>query len=161
MARSTSRTARIRHLRHRKMKGLERGAARTRLPATDGFIDGVVTALSGTAATDTFTANATTNRLTVTAHGFAEGDGPFEVSSDDTLPDGLSATTQYFVSVVDANTLELYTNPSLTGSAVDIADTGTGTHSIARSESAAGMIELLRSGVRPETLAALTDIDDA
>lgn len=161
MARLTSRTARIRHLRHRKMKGLERGFARTRLPSLDGFIDERATTLSGTAETTTFTATPASDQLTVTGHGFSEGDGPFQVSSAGTLPDGLDDATQYFVSVIDANTIQLYTSASLTGSVIGIIDVGIGIHSIFRSESADGIVELLRTGVRSETVAALTDIDDA
>ena len=74
----------------------------------------------------TFTADATTDALTATSHGKVDGD-ILEVSSDTTLPAGLSASTKYFVVGATTNTFQV----SLTsgGSAVDITDTGTGTHS--------------------------------
>lgn len=74
----------------------------------------------------TFTA-ATTNICTATAHGFSNGDKVF-VSSGTTLPAGLSASTDYFVVVINANTF--YLTAALGGAIVDITDAGTGTHTI-------------------------------
>lgn len=71
-----------------------------------------------------FTA-AVTDIITASAHGLSDGDC-VQVSSDDTLPTGLSASTNYYVTVLSANTFKV----SLTkgGAFVDITDAGTGTH---------------------------------
>lgn len=91
----------------------------------------------GSVADDTFTA-ATNDVITETAHGLRSGDGPFTVSSDDTLPAGLTAGVDYYAGVIDANTYKLYTTRSaalLVGTAVDVTDTGTGNHTRAKSAS--------------------------
>ena len=72
----------------------------------------------------TFTA-AVTDVITSTAHGLNNGDTVF-VSSTTTLPAGLSVNTTYFVISSAANTFSLSANNG--GSAVNITDTGTGTH---------------------------------
>jgi hypothetical protein len=80
---------------------------------------------------DDFTA-ATTDICTATTHGLQTGDGPVTVSSDDTLPAGLVAETSYWITRLDANTFKLALSraDALAGVAVDITDTGTGTHSL-------------------------------
>jgi hypothetical protein len=76
------------------------------------------------------------NTLTATAHGFESGDGPYLLTnSGGALPAGTDTTTKYWLNVVDANTLRLYTSEqaALDGAAaglVDITGNGTGTHSI-------------------------------
>lgn len=72
----------------------------------------------------TFTA-ATTGIITSNGHGLQNEDKIW-VSTTDTLPDGLAASTDYYVRDVTANTFKLSTQPG--GPAVAIADTGTGTH---------------------------------
>lgn len=74
-----------------------------------------------------FTAVAATDVITATGHGLSDGDRVF-VDSTGTLPAGLSAHTLYYVISSTTNTLKL----SLTsgGSAVDITDTGSGTHTL-------------------------------
>ncbi len=76
---------------------------------------------SGTA----FTSDLSTDFLTSTAHGLANGDR-IMVFSSDTLPTGLSASTVYFVVNKTTDTFQL----SLTsgGSAINITANGTGTH---------------------------------
>lgn len=71
-----------------------------------------------------FTA-AVTNICTSSGHGFA-GEEKVRVASSTTLPAGLSANTDYYVVKIDANTF--YLSTILGGPAVDITDTGTGTH---------------------------------
>ena len=73
-----------------------------------------------------FTA-ATTDIITSAAHGLIEGD-LIQVSSSTTLPAGLSASTDYYVRDVTTNTFKVST--TMGGSAVDITDTGTGTHTL-------------------------------
>jgi hypothetical protein len=83
------------------------------------------TTLLTTTAAVTFTA-AVSDVITSTAHGLVNND-LIIMSSTGTLPAGLAEETQYYVINATANTFEV----SLTvgGSAVDITDTGTGTHS--------------------------------
>ena len=72
-----------------------------------------------------FTVNATTNVITSNSHGLQDGD-LIQLSTTDTLPDGLSASTNYYVIDADTNTFKVSATPA--GTAVDITDTGTGTH---------------------------------
>ena len=63
------------------------------------------------------------------AHGLADEQGPFRLTTDDTLPTGLLTATDYYVVYVAAGTLQL----SLTkgGSGVAVTDnTTTGTHTL-------------------------------
>ena len=74
-----------------------------------------------------FTA-AITGIITSNGHGLSEGDC-VQVSTDNTLPDGLSASTNYYVIEPTTNTFKL--SATRGGSAVAIADTGTGNHAYA------------------------------
>lgn len=78
----------------------------------------------------TFTA-AVTDICTAVAHGMSTG-LKVQVSSDTTLPSGLSAVTDYFVIYLTANTFKLATSlvNAQAGTAVDITDTGTGVHTV-------------------------------
>jgi len=78
----------------------------------------------------TFTA-ATTDVCTATAHGLLTGD-QVQVASATTLPAGLSAATYYYVIKLTADTFKLASSlaNAVAGTAVDITDTGTGTHTI-------------------------------
>jgi hypothetical protein len=71
-----------------------------------------------------FTA-ATTGIITSAGHGLVDGD-LIHVSTDNTLPDGLSASTDYYV--IEAATDTFKVSATSGGSAVTIGDTGTGTH---------------------------------
>lgn len=74
--------------------------------------------------------SAENNTLTVAGHGFAVGDGPFYVATDDALPGGLSAATNYWIATVPSeDTFTLAEEPG--GDVVDIASAGTGNHTIA------------------------------
>lgn len=75
----------------------------------------------------TFTADAGTDALTATAHGLSDGD-QVHVSSTTTLPDPLAADTDYFVISATTNTFQLATTSG--GSAIDLTDAGTGTHTV-------------------------------
>ena len=81
-----------------------------------------------------FTA-AASDIVTIAAHGLATGDGPFFVSSDTTLPAGLTADTPYWVVVLSASTFNLAASHANAVAAVpvvvDITDAGTGTHTMA------------------------------
>lgn len=84
-------------------------------PATKTFLDGDV--------------NTTTNRITITAHGYTDQQGPFQLTTTGVLPIGLEAVQDYYAQVVDANTIELSTTP--TGAAVNITSAALGgTHTL-------------------------------
>lgn len=71
----------------------------------------------------------TTGRLTVTAHGRANGDGPGGIySPDGAVPGGSSATADYWLIVVDANTVKLADSQAhaLAGTAITLSDNGSG-----------------------------------
>ena len=78
-----------------------------------------------------FTADAGTDVLTATSHGLSDNDQVI-LSSTNTLPAGLSVNTIYYVISATTNTFQLSTTEG--GSAVDITDTGTGTHSFHTSQ---------------------------
>lgn len=83
-----------------------------------------------TATAGDFTAVAGTDLCTITSHGYYTG-LKVAATSSGTLPAGLSATN-YYVIKVSANTFKLATSAAnaLAGTAVDITDTGTGTHTL-------------------------------
>lgn len=79
----------------------------------------------------TYTANAGTDELTITAHGLSTGDGPFQTTnSGGALPTGLAAATNYWVVVTSANAFKVATSlaNALAGTTIDITGAGTGTH---------------------------------
>lgn len=79
----------------------------------------------------TFTA-AATDIITSVAHGYLTGD-QVQVSSAGTLPAGLAAATYYYVIVLTNDTFKLASTQAnaKAGTAVDITDAGTGTHTVA------------------------------
>lgn len=94
------------------------GAVQRAQTIADDDVDGV------TAGSDT---------LTVTGHAYKNGDGPVTFSSTLTLPGGISAATNYWITVVDANTIKLSTSFAnwLDQVFFDITSAGTGTVTIA------------------------------
>lgn len=74
--------------------------------------------------TANFTA-ATTDIITSNAHGLLNGDRVV-LTTTNTLPAGLSTGTVYYVIEKTTNTFKLAATPE--GPAIDITDTGTGTH---------------------------------
>jgi hypothetical protein len=81
--------------------------------------------------------DATANTITVTAHGLQNGDGPFQFASTGTLPAPLVVDTDYWVIVIDANTLKLAATFEATGgqqplgasntkTPIDLTSTGSG-----------------------------------
>lgn len=72
--------------------------------------------------------NVTTNVITIATHGYTTGlKGQVSIDGGGTLPDGLSASTDYFVIAVDANSFQLATSleNAVSGTAIDIVDQGT------------------------------------
>jgi hypothetical protein len=102
--------------------------------------DGVTsTTVSYTTLADlTFTAANASETFTSTAHGMTTGDGPYRVSnSGGALPAGLVADTNYWVTVLTADTYKLATTKVLAlASTPDVAITtdGTGTQTLRRNQ---------------------------
>lgn len=87
-----------------------------------------------TIADDTFTSSGTDDINTATAHAMLTGDGPFQLTTTDTLPAGLELATDYYVRSLSANTFSLHPtrNDAIADTnSVATTDTGTGTHTIA------------------------------
>lgn len=78
-----------------------------------------------------FTVDATTNEITQSGRSLDWGDG-VRVSSTTTLPAGLSADTTYYVICADDERIKLATTVAnaFAGTAIDITDAGTGTHTL-------------------------------
>lgn len=77
--------------------------------------------------------NTTTDAMTATAHGKQTGYGPVRLAnSGGALPTGLSGSADYWLIVVDANTIKFATSAAnaLAGIAVDITGAGSGTHTM-------------------------------
>jgi len=150
--------ARTRHLRHRKF------FRSTRTFNLMDWLATVVTTLSGTGATITFTADNTTNQLTATGHGRATGAGPIAlIETAGTLPAGLSVTDRYWLIVVDANTLQLASSRAAAAKGVFVAfsDDGSGTLDLAlAAEGPEDIFDHNSQGHRPEEIDSLTDIDN-
>lgn len=76
--------------------------------------------------------------LTITGHALKTGDGPIRFTTDGTLPGGIDATTDYYIGVVDANTVKLFASRILLlagrtvalATCVDITSAGSGTHTL-------------------------------
>lgn len=91
------------------------------------------------AAGQTFTA-ATTDICSATAHGFQTGDR-VRLTTTTTLPAGLAAATTYYVIRLGADTFKLASSDAnaTAGTAVDVTDTGTGTHTVTGYENVTGV----------------------
>ena len=50
--------------------------------------------------------NTSLSQVTITAHGLGNGDGPLQLTSTGTVPAGLEPLVDYWVIIVDANTLQ-------------------------------------------------------
>lgn len=75
--------------------------------------------------------NTSTDVITLTLHGLVNGDTVrFSTSSGGTLPAPLVTNRNYFIRDADANTFKV--SDEVNGSAVDLTDTGSGTHKVTR-----------------------------
>lgn len=72
------------------------------------------------------------NELDIAAHVYSHGDGPLQMTTTTTVPAGLALTTDYWVIVVSAGTIQLATTlaNAVNGTAVAFTDGGTGTHTL-------------------------------
>ena len=79
-----------------------------------------------------FTSTFAADTITITAHGFLTGEGPYVLTTSTTLPDPLAVATDYWLIRVDANTLQiaLSRKDALDGIAIVLTDDGTGTHQL-------------------------------
>lgn len=156
---NTLRTSRRRHLRHGIIDVLG-----SRLGRVKAWTGAIVTNLTGTESPLVYTADNTTNQLTSAGHGFTSGDGPYEIiNAGGAVPAGLSTSTLYWVSVVDANIFQLHTSRLEAARGLNpltFTDDGTGTNSIQASVSDQAMIEHLRQDVSPEVINNAADVDD-
>jgi len=75
----------------------------------------------------TFTADASTDTCTAASHGFSDGTACL-VTTTGTRPAPLSANVMYYIVGTTASTFQLSNTPS--GSAIDLTDAGTGTHTV-------------------------------
>jgi hypothetical protein len=80
--------------------------------------------------TETFTADAGTDLLTVATQYYTGQ--KCRVSTTTTLPDPLAAATDYWIIAVSATTIKLATSlaNAIAGTAIDLTDAGTGTHTL-------------------------------
>lgn len=89
---------------------------------------------------NTFTADAGTDIFTAASHGYEAGDPVTLTNSGGALPAGLSTSTTYYVLAPTTNTFQLSTTSN--GSAVDVTDAGTGTHSVRLSDGQVEYVEV-------------------
>lgn len=103
-------------------------------------------------------ANGANKAFTATAHGYLTG-MKLTVSTTDTLPGGLAALTDYYFIYLSPTTGKLATSQAnaLAGTAVDITNAGTGTHTIVVNTTIAGSIKLQKS-LDPETVPAASRV---
>lgn len=83
------------------------------------------------------------NTLTMTAHGQATGSLGQASNAGGALPTGISAVTNYYIIVVDANTVKIATSlaNAVAGTAVDITGNGTGTQTFTPTASAGNILK--------------------
>lgn len=135
------------------------GASTVHLTVNNANPGAVTAAADGTAATGfTFNTPSTAgvnskvnpvlNTISITAHGYPSG-LKLQASSSGTLPAGLSTSTDYFVILVDANTIQLASSLSnaQAGTAIDITGYGTNsaTGTLTPTTLAGGSVQLQKS----------------
>jgi hypothetical protein len=86
---------------------------------------GLITTAATTAGVDS-KVDVSANTIAIASHGYLDG-LKLQASSTGTLPAGITTATNYFVIVVDSNTIKLATSLSnaLAGTAIDLTDQGT------------------------------------
>jgi hypothetical protein len=145
----------LRHLRHRRLDGLDRGpGARKRLEKLRAWIARITGALGSTATAISVTVTNATDNFGATAHGL-ERDENVQVAGT-AIPTGLSASTDYYVVPGDADNFKLAASPG--GPPIDITDDGTAV-TVTRQVDQAAIVQLLRSGITPEQINNASDID--
>ncbi len=106
---------------------------------TERVVVGLAGAFRGTpdgeplvVADKTFTADHTSEIFTASTHGLLTGDGPVQLTTQTTLPAGLSLATNYWIIKIDTNTFYLATTRAnaIAGTHLLISGNGTGTHTL-------------------------------
>lgn len=83
------------------------------------------------------------NELDILSHNFQTGQGPVQVTTSNTLPTGISASTNYWVRRVSDDAISLHTSQADAESGdspVTFSDTGTGTHTIESGKTALDVV---------------------
>jgi len=101
------------------------------IPVSENRSFGVVAAITNSAPVAAAFTAAISDVCTSVAHGFLTG-LKVQLTTTTTLPAGLSLATDYWVIKLTADTFKLAASlaDALAGTAVNITDTGTGTHTI-------------------------------
>lgn len=99
--------------------------------------------------------------ITATSHGISNAEGPYRVASTTTIPGGLSAGQDYWVSRVSANAIRLVRDKAdvNSGPYVQPTSAGSGTITLSKGASSAAVFELLRRH-KSQVIADATDIDN-
>lgn len=147
-----------RHLRH---------SAFDRVRHSDNFLDFLNTQaaeLAGTGTGDVVTFDNSDNHVVLAGHGFVAGQGPFLLSnSGGALPNELSAGTEYWVSILDANGFFLHTTEEDAVAGTNIVaftDNGSGTSTLLRGAEAVDIFLALKDGKTARQIRGLTSIDN-
>jgi hypothetical protein len=90
--------------------------------------------------------NTTNEQITITAHGYTLG-LKGQVTNPGTLPTGISGSTDYFVIVIDADTIQLADSlaHAQAGTPINITAQGSGTNTFTPTAIAGGTIKLQQS----------------
>lgn len=104
---------------------------------------------------ETVTAGADT--LTLTGHGYQTGDGPVRFTTTGTLPAGLELATDYWLEVIDVDTVRVAATfpDAMNGDPIDITDAGSGTHTISTTADTRRQGEEVLDRVRGSRIATL------
>lgn len=89
--------------------------------------------------------NTGTSSVTMTAHGMVTGAGPFRVgNSGGALPTGLAVDTDYWIIVVDANTIKFASSKAnaIALTSISLTTTGTGTNTLLRNNNDVVMAQI-------------------
>jgi hypothetical protein len=80
----------------------------------------------------------TSEEITITGHDYKRTGFRVRISSSGTIVGGLAINTDYYVIIVNANTIKLATTRAnaLAGTAINLTSIGTGTHTISQAEGA-------------------------
>jgi hypothetical protein len=75
-----------------------------------------------------------TNSLTLTSHAYVTGDGPVRLTTTGALPGGLSLLTDYWIIVVDANTIQFAETfeRAMNAQFIALASDGSGTNTVTK-----------------------------
>jgi hypothetical protein len=105
-----------------------------------------------------FTADAPSNNITCAGHGYVSGDSVKCTNSGGTLPGGLALLTEYYVIYGDVNTFKLATTyqNAISAVAIDITNSGSGTHSVYKLGGGAGWF-LLENKSNPQSMTFTCD----